>query len=142
MENSQNIPNSFEYNLKKNDILYFLHIPKNAGTSLIAILENYFDLNSIFQGKYWQNLILHKPKNFSKLRFFRGHFGYGLHRILQRKPIYITMLRDPVERTLSDYYHIRRDPTFWHDNRFYSTKSISNLLDDPEKGKMLFSKTK
>ncbi len=138
MEYSQNIPHSIEYELKNDDVAYYLHIPKTAGTSLNAVLESYFDLDTIFQGKSWQSLILHKPKNFSKIHFFSGHFGYGLHRILKKKPVFFTMLRDPIQRTISDYYHIRRDPTFWHDNRIYSTKSITNLLDDPQKGKMFF----
>ena len=138
MEYSQNIPHSIEYELKNDDVAYYLHIPKTAGTSVNAVLESYFDLDSIFQGKSWQSLILHKPKNFSKIQLFSGHFGYGLHRILKKKPVFLTMLRDPIQRTISDYYHIRRDPTFWHDNKIYSTKSITNLLDDPQKGKIFF----
>jgi hypothetical protein len=37
-----------EYRLKDDDILYFLHIPKTAGTTLTTIIDNNFDLDSIF----------------------------------------------------------------------------------------------
>ena len=42
--------------------------------------------------------------------FFRGHFLTHLEPYLGRKLATFTMLRDPVERTISHYYHVRRDP--------------------------------
>ena len=34
-------------NLKEDDILYFLHIPKTAGTSLSSIIDKYFDRKKV-----------------------------------------------------------------------------------------------
>jgi len=74
---SETIPhNQIEYNLRKNDIVYFLHIPKTAGTSFIATLESYFDLDSIYPEKVWQKLLKKIPRDFSNYRLLRGHFGY------------------------------------------------------------------
>ena len=104
------MPASFECKLKQDDILYFLHIPKTAGTTLQFLLDGYFDLASIYQGRIWKNLARKMPEDFSKRKFFRGHFGYSLHRILAKKPVILTVLRDPIERTISDYDHRVRDP--------------------------------
>ena len=94
--------------LKKDDILYFLHVPKTAGLTLIYILNNFFDYSSILIEHSWDQLLPKLPKEFSKYRFVRGHFGYGFHRQFSKKPIYITMLRDPVEQSISSLEMLRR----------------------------------
>ncbi len=136
MENSKDMPSSFEYELKNNDILYFLHIPKTAGTSLIAILESYFDLDSIYPEKLWQKLLKKIPRDFTKYKLVRGHFAHNIHQILHKKPVYITMLRDPVERTISQYEHIQHDPigNNWMSKNFLSQKEmLEDLNNSPEK---------
>lgn len=96
--------------LKKNDILYFLHIPKTAGLTMIYILNGFFDYSSILIEHSWDQLLPQLPKNFSKYRFVRGHFGYGFYRQFPKKPIYITMLRDPIEQSISNLEMLRREP--------------------------------
>ena len=95
--------------LKKNDVLYFLHIPKTAGLSTIYILNGFFKYSSILIEHSWDQLLPKLPKNFSKYRFVRGHFGYGFYRHFSKKPIYITMLRDPIEQCISNLEMIRRE---------------------------------
>ena len=87
--------------LRKDDVLYFLHIPKTAGLTMIYILNGFFDYSSILIEHSWDQLLPQLPKNFSKYRFVRGHFGYGFHRQFPKKPICITMLRDPIEQSIS-----------------------------------------
>lgn len=41
------------------------------------------------------------------LRAVIGHFWYGLHEHVARPSVYVTALRDPVERVLSLYYYTR-----------------------------------
>jgi len=91
------------YKLKNDDFLYFLHIQKTAGTTLKKIIDDHFDDESICPDHLWRNLVLTLPRDFSKYRLIRGHFGYGIHRILPKKPVYITMLRNPIELSLSKY---------------------------------------
>ena len=98
--------NNLQHKLKETDILYFLHIPKTAGTSLIRILDNHFDHNSILPQQKWDDLLQNMPKDFSKIRLVRGHYGYGIHRVLPKKPIYITMLREPTSWIISWYEHL------------------------------------
>jgi len=125
--------NSVEHKLKEDDIVYFLHIPKTAGTTLYFILDSHFDLDSIYPRRFW-NKLLPSLKS-SKHCLFRGHFGYGLHRLLPKKPIYLTMLRDPIERTISDYNDRVRysDPLF--KDKYSKDQTISEFFNDPEKRK-------
>ena len=44
--------------------------------------------------------------NLSGLRLVTGHFSYGIHNYIQSETRYITLLRDPVERVISLYYHL------------------------------------
>jgi hypothetical protein len=43
------------------------------------------------------------------LRAVVGHFWFGVHRHLGRPATYITLLRDPVDRVLSLFYHLNED---------------------------------
>ena len=52
---------------KKDDVLYFLHIPKTAGTTLITILDNYFESNSVLKPHDWQLLLPQTPVEFIAL---------------------------------------------------------------------------
>lgn len=106
---SNSFSTSLECKLKDDDIVYYLHIPKTAGTSFIATLDSLFDYNSIYPEKVWHELLKKPPNDLGKYKLIRGHFGYNVLPLLHKKPIYLTMLRDPIERTISQYEHIRRD---------------------------------
>jgi len=125
---------SIEYSLNDDDIVYFLHIPKTAGTTLIAILDSYFDFDSIYPWRFWPKL-LRKIPDFTKYKLVRGHFGYGLHRLLPKKPVYVTILRDPIERTISDYDHRVRDPDPLYKEKYSKNQSIAEFFSDKEKRK-------
>jgi len=97
--------------LTENDTLYFLHIPKTAGTTLINILEKYFDNNTILRRQLIQELFEDMPYDFSKYRFVKGHFGYGFYKLFPKKLIYITMLREP-KKVLISLLKVNRYNTF------------------------------
>jgi hypothetical protein len=46
------------------------------------------------------------------LRVVVGHFGFGLHTLIARPSIYLTMFRHPVERVISLYNHLKRWPSY------------------------------
>jgi len=94
-----------EYFFKKDDILYFLHIPKTAGTSLTKILENNFKSDEVLPEYTWPKLLEKLDVDFSKYRLIRGHFGYWIYKLLSKTPVTLTILRKPIDQTLSLYSH-------------------------------------
>lgn len=119
------------YFLKNDDILYFLHIPKTGGTTLSTYIQNHFDHDLIYPETQWWHLLMKFPENYQKYKLFLGHFGYYLYNILGKKPIYITMLRDPIKRTVSDFENIKRNMPDELVDFFSKGKNISDFLNEP-----------
>lgn len=92
--------------LRKDEQLFFMHIPKTAGTSLIAVLDQHFTNDEICPlDRGTRKNFLSLPEEARKrFRFIRGHFPYSVVDDLIR-PRTITFLRDPVRRTLSAIHH-------------------------------------
>jgi sulfotransferase famil protein len=92
------------------DSLYFLHIPKTAGTSVTKWLVDHIDQERICPAKNWDQLVMLDQHALSKYRVFAGHFGMDFEHFIGRRIAAVTVLRDPLRRTLSHYQHVRRDP--------------------------------
>jgi hypothetical protein len=99
----------------------FIHIGKTAGTSFRTFLESNVSKTYFGYGKLWfltdvrdtSKFLESEPNGMSILQhfdLFSEHFSYGLHPYLKTKEYqYITMLRDPLSRTISAYrYSIDR----------------------------------
>ena len=104
------------FKLHIDDVLFFLHIPKTAGLSLISLLDAQYPLNQIFPfhsastPEVFQNF---SPEEFAQYRLVRGHYRFGsqdreVYRNISQTPVIITVLRDPISRTVSAYNHIRK----------------------------------
>src|SRR5579883_1204988 len=94
---------------------YYLHIPKTAGTTIcFSVLPQMFDNEEICSAHDYAELLPIRPDNFGEYRLFRGHFYYSFTRLFRERPVLMTMLRDPVERSLSHYDHICRDSRHYH----------------------------
>ncbi len=118
-------------------LLYFLHIPKTAGGTLIHALDNYFDQRDIFPPMVLSELLLHEamPNHFERYRFVRGHFDYATTGLFTRPAKIITMLRNPIERTLSHFEHSRRDPNarYWaHSGELDNKTDLASFVTTPE----------
>lgn len=94
--------------------LIFMHIPKTAGTSLRNMLLSSFGTNKLiiadvpdpFDYEGTLRYVSSKIKKFPEAHAIIGHFMYGIHEAIPTdKYKYITFLRDPVERILSEYFH-------------------------------------
>lgn len=118
--------------------LLFLHIQKTAGSTLHNIMGRQYPKETIFNiyntiddlGKF-EKLSAGQKKN---IRLVKGHFPFGLHEQLEGSSEYITILRDPVERTISHFYHAAEDKTHFRYEEI--RKNNYSLMDVLEKGIM------
>jgi len=107
------------------ETLIFLHIPKTAGTTLSHIIVRQYVKNEIFnirnpsiKGPIYsrhygptQKLITLSESERTRFRCIMGHFNFGIHELISGSFSYMTMLRNPVQRVLSQfgqYNHMAR----------------------------------
>lgn len=105
--------------------ILFLHIPKSAGITLHDILHREYPelkhkvIYAVKEGEQFQ-------KSWSVLRnrykVIRGHFLFGMHDYVKGDAKYITMLRNPVDRTISGYNFIKVKT----DHPFYNAMKTNN----------------
>jgi hypothetical protein len=101
--------------------LIYLHLPKCGGTTLNRLIEwEYSPLRiysvdpSFFRWSYYRLLAL-PARRLARLQVVKGHMPFGIHKRLPLPATYITVLREPVERVISEYYfarHYRLHPQY------------------------------
>jgi hypothetical protein len=102
------------------DLLIFIHIPKSAGTSFAnGVVQALGPEQSLFlYGKHRTSEAITAEigallaERRDAIKFIAGHqVWHGIHELFPgRRPRYMTFLRDPVARVVSDYYKILRTP--------------------------------
>lgn len=94
-------------------MLYYLHIPKTGGTSLLNFLLELYGPEKVFQIYYDINYKNAKRSRqiLGKKELIYGHFCFSVHRLLHdNQAKYVTSFRHPVERLVSLYKHLKRCP--------------------------------
>jgi hypothetical protein len=110
----------------------FLHIPKTAGTTLYRIIERNYASDDIYT--FWKDGSPDEFKNLeedlrSRIRLLRGHVGFGMHEFIAGSAKYFTVLRDPIDRTISYYHFIHRTPHHYcHDLIASQKMSLEEFL--------------
>ena len=95
--------------LQLDDTVFFMHLPKTGGISFRTILENQFALESICPAQITDEIRRIPHDQLGSYRLFRGHFSYSLQDYVGRDFVWLTVLRHPIERTISHYRHIVRN---------------------------------
>jgi hypothetical protein len=98
------------------DVLVFLHLPKTAGRTLLGILERNYGLGAVlglYDSTFGDEVAALTPEQVGRIRIIAGHFYFGVHDYLSRPCRYLTFLRDPVERVISHYHFVQRQPAHY-----------------------------
>ncbi|MGI9013121.1 MAG: hypothetical protein ACR2GY_02615 [Phycisphaerales bacterium] len=120
--------------LKPDDRLFFIHIPKTAGTTLIPLIDMHFHAREICPAQLWREIVKLPQESLPAYRLFRGHFGgEGLDTFLPKPPLTMTMLRQPLPLALSTYKFILREPgTRVHQLVRDNNMSFAEFIEHPE----------
>jgi hypothetical protein len=103
--------------------LYFLHIPKTAGTSISQTLFQIAqEKNQVIVGPILLDHLVAIP-NWEESNILVGHLGLLP---LDYKFQYFTVLRDPLERLYSYYSHVKRD-SFHYFNKVVVEENLDFL---------------
>ncbi len=97
---------------KTEKVLIFLHLAKTGGTTFESILYKVFRPSSIIDINEPRGAKLLQEMDGDKSLPIRCIVGnkFGIDRSISELSFYITFLRDPVERVISDYFHVLRVP--------------------------------
>jgi galactose-3-O-sulfotransferase len=93
----------------------FLHVGKTAGATLRKILEKHYarEERLLLESARWEETMRDFPlipeRERASARLIYGHLSFGIHRWVPQSATYITMLRDPVSRVVSQYLFVLRE---------------------------------
>ncbi len=94
-----------------NDTLIFLHLPRTGGTTLRDILSRQYSAHETFENRTLtdtnDNFNERDVTEKSGFKLIKGHVYFGIHKFIPQKCKYFSIMRDPIERTLSIYNYIK-----------------------------------
>ncbi len=90
-----------------NSVLIYIHQPKTAGTSVRSLLLKHFGQENCFLIRFslqdlnkFMDLSQEEKDHFDCIA---GHGLYGIHEHLSRPCIYVTLMREPLDRVISHF---------------------------------------
>lgn len=88
----------------------FIHIPKTAGATLRSIIQRNYSLRELYpmDTERARTAFQQMPEETKdRIKVVYGHFCMDVASWLPGDLVFISMLRDPIERTISSYYYER-----------------------------------
>lgn len=93
------------------EALFFVHVPKCAGSSFRQVLKRWFGRGALFLDTHDEAVLARAVERLGgEPRAVAGHIPFGLHQGLPFRPCYVSLVRHPLERFVSLYRHSRRTP--------------------------------
>lgn len=86
-------------------LIVFLHLEKTAGTTFNHAIGQAIGSQTYSWFGEAQLNEAYADGTVERLHAVAGHFQYGLHRLVKRKCLYFTLVRDPIDRIESWYYY-------------------------------------
>ncbi|MFZ4518516.1 MAG: hypothetical protein ACOYOP_09005 [Microthrixaceae bacterium] len=91
----------------------FVHVMKTAGRALADVIARPLEARSpgsTMVGLTLDDFVRLPDDTWAHIRFLSGHLSFEALELLPASTTAVTVLRDPVERTLSHYSHLRAAP--------------------------------
>jgi len=84
----------------------FQHLPKVGGTSVTTALRNVFGTGNMysFQGLYPNDHHRFFVQHDMSVELVTGHVNFGFHQATKKPCRYVTIMREPVQRVISQWY--------------------------------------
>jgi hypothetical protein len=115
-------------------ILISIHIFKTAGTTFYSIIDRIFKRNQILNANI-EGLASSEEaikrgtyKGIESLKIIHGHFPFGWHTYFTNGAMYVSFLRDPQDRVVSDYFYNKEFPN-GHNHLFASKMTLIEYLN-------------
>jgi hypothetical protein len=92
-------------------LLTFVHIPKTGGTTVSYVMWRQFSRGQVINidgstveevNRRWNRM---EPEQRAHVRCIRGHLPFAPELFAPRAALFFTILRDPVQRVISEYYY-------------------------------------
>jgi hypothetical protein len=90
-------------------LLLHMHLPKTAGITLFDILDLKYGFRRGLVALNHHAEIAAIVAREAEIHAVSGHFPYGVDTLFDRTCAYIVLLRDPVDRLISNFHYIRRE---------------------------------
>lgn len=118
----------------------FVHVSKSAGSTLRSIISRRYRLDHVLYfepgSPAWimhtsGRTTLRQQIDVANIEIVTGHYPFGLHAVIPRPCRYYAIIRDPIDRYVSDYYAAVSTPKHHlHETLTKDQFSIWSFLDD------------